>query len=619
MTRAARAAYFAAAPAVSLLLFWRVLITWFLGDDFAWLGKPLEVHGWSDLPRAIFAPEAQGTVRVLSERLFFLIFTPVFGLHALPYRVIVLSTWFVDLGLATAIGARVTGSRAAGFFGGILWAASVNVTYSLARISAYNEILYSFFVLLAFYARLRWLESGARKWQVTEWASYLAGFGALEIVVMYPAIALLHAILFARKKWMDTLPLFIPAAIFAGIHYFFIPKQTTGLYAILFDHRLPQTFLYYFSLALGPVDLGNVVRHAHRPAVIGVALIGIALFIFSIGRLRRGEWAPLFFVGWFLILIAPVLPVPNHIERYYLPLPQLGFAWLGGWAIAACLRSGIAVRVVTVFLAALYLAASAVDADAATRWFYDHSITVRAMVLGLQPAARAHPDSSFFLSGIDDELFTLGVQDDPFRLIGLKQVYLVPGGEARIHAREDLGGITRWVSSPQSALHAIEFGRGRVFRLSGTQLLDITRGYEQILRTDPRATRVDFVDAGDPNYAERLGPTWYKAEGGLRWMPKSATVRLSGPENVGAKLYVTGYVPPAIVAAGPVTLAFRVAGERIGDGKISTDGTFSFEFPVPASMVGRKEVEVEIEASRVLHPETDPRDFGAAFGTFAIR
>ncbi|HUA87420.1 MAG TPA: hypothetical protein VMB85_26375, partial [Bryobacteraceae bacterium] len=93
MTRAARAAYFAIAPCVCLALFWRVLITWFLGDDFAWLGKPLEVQSWGDLPHALFAPEAQGTVRVLSERAFFLVFTPLFGLHALPYRLIVLATW----------------------------------------------------------------------------------------------------------------------------------------------------------------------------------------------------------------------------------------------------------------------------------------------------------------------------------------------------------------------------------------------------------------------------------------------------------------------------------------------------------------------------------------------
>jgi hypothetical protein len=619
MTRAARAAYFAAAPAASLLLFWRVLSTWFLGDDFAWLGKPLEVHNWGDLPQALFAPEAQGTVRVLSERVFFLIFAPLFGLHALPYRIVVLATWFADLALATAIGARLTQSRAAGFFAGLLWAVSVNVTYSLDRISAYNQVLCSFFILFAFYARLRSIESNQRKWRIAEWIAYLAGFGALEIVVMYPAIAALHAIVFVRKKILATLPLFIPAAIFAAVHYFLIPKPSSTIYAVIVDHRLPETFLRYFSLALGPIDLGNFVRHAHRPAVVGVWLIGIALLVFSIARMRRGNFAPIFFAGWFLLLIAPVLPVPNHISSYYLTLPQLGFAWLGGWAIATALSSGAAPRAIAIFLAAAYFTGSALAVNGATRFTYNLSLPVRTLILSLQDAARAHPDSEFFLAGIEDDLFHLGVQDDPFRLLGLKQVYLIPGGEDRIHARADLGGIARWVSTPQSVLHAIENGRGRVYQFAGNSLFDITAGYRTILLADPRATRLDFVDAADPAFAAQLGPTWYKAEQGLRWMPKSATLRVSGPASASAKFYVTGYVPPAIVADGPVTLTFRAAGEKIGDGKLSSDGNFSFEFPLPASLAGQHEIEIAIEASRVLHPASDPRDFGAAFGTFSIR
>jgi hypothetical protein len=436
---------------------------------------------------------------------------------------------------------------------------------------------------------------------------------------MYPVIAALHALLFARKKFRGTLALFIPAAIFSAIHYFFIPKTPGDYYAIIFDQRLPQTFFRYFSLSLGPVDLGRWVRHAHRPAVIGIWLMAIAVLLFSIGRLRRREYLPLFCAGWFLILIAPVLPLPNHVFDYYVTLPELGLAWLGGWAIASGLRAGAALRVVTIGLGALYLGGSALAIDGSTGWFYDHSIRVRTLVLGLQDAARRYPNDEFLLSGVDNDLFRDGVEDNPFRLLNLKEVYLIPDSEGTIRAREDLGGITPWVSSPQSALHAIERGHARVYQISADELRDITAAYGTILSADPRATRIDFVDAGDPSYAEQLGPTWYAAEQGLRWMPKAATVRMTGPATAAAKLYVTGYVPPAIVAAGPLRLTFRAAGEKIGDGTVSTDGRFAFEFPLPAALAGEKEMEVAIEASRVVRPATDPRDFGAAFGTFAIR
>src|SRR5438309_2170724 len=48
-----------------LALYWQGLFTWFQADDFAWLN--LQVHSWNDLLKALFTPQAQGTVRVWSE------------------------------------------------------------------------------------------------------------------------------------------------------------------------------------------------------------------------------------------------------------------------------------------------------------------------------------------------------------------------------------------------------------------------------------------------------------------------------------------------------------------------------------------------------------------------
>src|SRR5579875_875521 len=290
---------------------------------------------------------------------------------------------------------------------------------------------------------------------------------------------------------------------------------------------------------------------------------------------------------------------------------------------AARARIGVARRLglrgITIFLVAAWFAGSALAAGESARWFRDHSRAVRSLVLGLRDAAQDSPGAAYFLVDVDQTLFQLGVEDNPFRLVGLQRVYLFPGEETKIQARPELGGAARWASSPQAALHAIQQGRGRVFRVSNGQLRDMTIAYEAVLLADPRATRIDFIDAGDPSYADRLGPTWYRAEAGMRWMPGSATVRLSGPTAPGQKLYVTGYVPPAIVAGGPVTLAFSAAGEKIGEGKISRDGPFAFDFPLPSSTIGKRDLEIAIQTSRVVRPAADPRDFGAVFGTFAIR
>src|ERR1700683_2738576 len=103
---------FAPAPLIGLLLYWRVPRLWFQNDDFAWLSLARDLRE-NGLIHALFTPFAQGTVRVLGDRVFFLVFSGLFGLHALPYRLFELGTWIVALTLIVLIGERLTGSRAA--------------------------------------------------------------------------------------------------------------------------------------------------------------------------------------------------------------------------------------------------------------------------------------------------------------------------------------------------------------------------------------------------------------------------------------------------------------------------------------------------------------------------
>ncbi len=83
--RAARILYWLVPPVWCLALYWQGLFTWFQADDFAWLN--LQVHSWNDLWKALFTPQAQGTVRIWSERLFFIVFKSLFGFHPAPFRI----------------------------------------------------------------------------------------------------------------------------------------------------------------------------------------------------------------------------------------------------------------------------------------------------------------------------------------------------------------------------------------------------------------------------------------------------------------------------------------------------------------------------------------------------
>jgi hypothetical protein len=244
---------------------------------------------------------------------------------------------------------------------------------------------------------------------------------------------------------------------------------------------------------------------------------------------------------------------------------------------------------------------------------------MRAVVLGVQQAAHNHPGSAIILQGVDNELFQSGFQDDPFRLFGVDKLYFVPGGEKGIQARADLGGVSRFLASPRQELNLIDRDKARVLSVSTADALDITRAYQLLLRADPRATRIDFVDVGDRAYLENLGPEWFPSEQSFRWMPRRATIKLSGPSAPAQQLHVAGYAPEVVVASGPVTLRVSASGHDLGSAVIRKPEQFAFDFLLPSALVGQESIEVAIEVSKVYLAPSDHRELGMVFGTFSIR
>src|SRR5579871_1117645 len=144
--RASRVAYFLAPILVCLVVYWRAPFIWFRMDDFGLFGLPFDArdHG---LIHALFSPIGQGTVRVLSERIPFLAFGGLLGMHAWPFRALAFGTWFASLILIQLIGARLTGSRAAGLWAAVLWTMSATLMLPLGWAAAYNQVQFTFLLL----------------------------------------------------------------------------------------------------------------------------------------------------------------------------------------------------------------------------------------------------------------------------------------------------------------------------------------------------------------------------------------------------------------------------------------------------------------------------------------
>ena len=600
MTAGARAKSFATAasclipPLLCLVIYKRGLTAWFQADDFAWLGLRLQVHDGRSLLHALFAPMAQGTIRPWSERAFFLTFESIFGVNALPFRICVFLTQCANLTLLSAITRRLTGSRAAGLCAAILWLVNNAQAWPMVWTSVYNQILCGFFLMSSFWSLLRYIETGQRRYYLWQWILFLLGFGALEINVVYPALAALYTFLCARNFFRTTLPLFLPSAIFSVVDRMVAPIQHTGPYAFHVDGAIPATLLSYCYRVLVPIQVDQI---RGGPDVVLACLFGAALVGFTIMRMRQKDWLPLFCIGWFVIVLAPVLPLRDHISTYYLVLPAIGLAILGGYALASAQRVWKALGLI---LAAVYVLLMVSADRIEVSWWQRRSIAIKRMVLGVARAHQLHPTQTILLDGVDEQLFRAGVYHHPFTIFGASAAYLTPGS-ALSEDFELPGGLT---------VNGLNHNQIVVYRVGGSRLKAITSVYEktvaQKLSTDPPRR----IDLANPLAAYLLGPEWYAPEEGFRWMPRRATLRIGGPRTRSDKLYLEGFGPPN-------ELRLSVDGTPLSL-KI-VDNPFFCVLSLPDQLVGRKQLEISIEAAHTFRAGTDGRDLSVAFRSIEIR
>jgi len=318
-------------------------------------------------------------------------------------------------------------------------------------------------------------------------------------------------------------------------------------------------------------------------------------------------------------VIAPVLPLRDHMTEYYVYLPVIGLCWLGGWAMAEAwsgsTAGGARAKALATAVAALYAFLVVPEAVATTAWNHRISVRVRNLVESVAQAHELHPAKSILLDGVDTDLFWNAILDRPFRLIGLDHVYLTPGSERRIEAHPELGNVSNYVLPPDVAGNALKRDEVVVYDVRGPRLRNITSLYAAM----PRDTRLPArVDVASPLTQYLLGPEWYAADGDHRWMPKRATLRIAGPSAAGQKLYLAGQCPEEQLRNGPLPVTVTVDGSTLAPAAIR-ENVFELAFALPDTLVGKPEIHLVVEVSRVFRPASDPRDLGVVFGVVEVR
>ena len=567
------------------VLYWPGLTTWFYQDDFGWLNLRHDVHSASELAGALFAPKAHGNMRPLGENTFWLALGAAFGVEPLPFHICTFLTQSASLLLLGSIVRRLVAWAPAGICAQILWLVNPGLAPAMGWSSIYNQVLSAFFFLLAFYFLLRHIESGRRVHEIAHWTAFVLGLGALEINVVYPALAALYVAFHKPPYLKRILPMFAVSLAAVLAHFYFAPPPHAGVYAPRVDSAIGATLWTYWRWVLGPMP-------AMAAALVAACLIALIAW----GR-ARSESTALLGAAWFVFPLLPYLPLPDHKMDYYLAVPSIGVAIAGAYAIARLRKFAAIGRLATVLVILVYTGTSLQASWTVTRWQHAHAEKVEDLVLGVEEIHQAANGKIILLDGIDTDLFFSGVADLPFRAKGIPGVYLAPGSEARIQAAPDL--LSRYVLPQSIARRALAANRAVVYRFDG-QVLHNQTAHAGALWTEDEPR---FVNLGDPVFADYVGSGWRDPANGYRRMDRSGTIRIAASPRLRPRICISVCLRLAISCHGCASTASRHPWRWRG--VITIYRNFAPRFHSQASQW--KQMEVAIE-----NPRHAPLLFGYA-------
>ncbi len=533
---------------------------------------------------ALFAPMAQGTVRTISERLFFLVGRRLFDLNAFPFHAAVFVTQIVCLLLATWLFARLSGSRWVGAVGATVWTVHAYLYWPLTWVSAYNQVLCACLLLGGTVLFLRYAETGGRGRLAAAWALFLLGFGVNELNIVFPVLALLVA----PRAWRTAAWLFLPSLGFYLLHSRFAPKSADGIYAVALDSRLPATFLAYWSFGIG---------------LAGVPLAVVSALLMA-GWAWRRDRAIGFGLGWFVVTLGPYLLVPNHVSEYYLFVPLLGLSLAFAQLVFSVRYLWVlAVPVVFLHAVASHQAAVKLTDDSNDAWTF---------LQGLAEAGRRHPGKTIYVAGVSNDLYWSSFHDRPFYLIGLNRVFLTPDNAARL-APTVLKADYSDYSQPASVLvREADNHRAAIFEVRGEQLVNVTAAYaDRLRRSGPVLTSIDVASAGNE---ELLRGQWHQAENGYRWMGQRVEVEIAAP---GELLTIQGFCVAEQVKSRPFELTLTMGVAPLSRQTIrDCSQPLRITAPLPA---GRGRFVLGISVDHTVRIGSDMRDLGIAIQTVSVR
>jgi len=608
--------------AVLAAVYGRTFDIWFREDDFPLLEFVRRAHSFADFLKIAFVPYAQGTIRPWSERLPFFLSATFFGDDCYALRIAVFLTVCADLLLIQSLARRITGSLAAGCFAATLWVTSAALISPMTWNSSYNEVQYPVFLLGALLLLDQFDKTGKSRYWWLQFVVFVLGFGSLENMVVYPAIAVVWLFCFgdrARRRliFRTTLPLFAISALYTLAHLHLAPLPREGLYEFRIDLRVFSALLEYGRWMLLSPEWGDLqYRRTFGLIVVWASALGlVASLVANAKRRRPTAW---FSILWFLLTIGPLLALPNRRTEYYLTVPEIGLCVLAGSGLdLAWKRRAIWMAIPATFAALIWIAGMLSVVIPQTTVYLSESDLSRDFIPSVREARARRPNSPVFVENVTDTLYQVDFQQNATGALGIDRVYIAPGAMNEPHINPEDQRFKQLVPDAAVVRHALDAEDGVVYTWKGDHLQNITSEYSvrnvRASGTAPRRVRV-----GDPLYAYTLGSGWGAIGNGVRWMPGEAEVTMASPSDSTQVVSVSGYCVKEQFMKGPLHLTLYADGAFAGSYDIAgPETTFQRRFSLPSAVLHRDTMLLKISVSPPI--VINGQNYAALFGDIELQ
>lgn len=412
---------------IGFLTYWPAVHAWFQRDDFHWLTLPLLAKQGIPLQELLFKPMAQGTVRVLSERVYFLLLGAIADLSPLPFRICAFAVYGLLVWLVMRLGQRLSSSWLGGCVAAIVFAVSASNAPLLSWSSPFNQLLFGAFLVSGTLFLMRWLDFRRTSDCVFVWLAFAGGLLSNELMVVFPVIAFSLTFLVYRRVPRMIALMGLVSVLFALWHLVVISHDSSGPYRAEFGSMMAKPLLVYWYWSLG----FGWLFHFQLIGRIGSLLATVALSTVFLGLIavavKNGRSRHILFAAtWFPIVIFPLTPFTRHVTDYYPAIPFIGVALLAGcvasyFVYEANVPGGSAL---TLLWCAIVVIANMMSGREIVAWYGAQSHMARQFVEALQGVGLSHSEGCIVIREFDPQIYRAAIHDRPWHLIGMDRVYL---------------------------------------------------------------------------------------------------------------------------------------------------------------------------------------------------